>query len=155
MAIMLKISLVVAGLLLIPPVLTIALMGPLEGGQELVGKDKFSKADLESELLRHVFWIDCGKNLVLALLCFSAVLFFDTGAQKVTAVLMILMDFCAAAAQVAAPVGGVKPWPALDGLFSNPIVLPIIGGQIVLLTLGLLTSVGESKVNKSPPKKSI
>ena len=38
----------------------------------------------------------------------------------------------------------MKPWPSLDGLSINPVVLPIIGGQIVLLTVGLLTSMCDS-----------
>ena len=147
---MLRISLIVAGLLLIPPTLTVGMKGAIAGAKEFLGEDNFVKADLESPMLVHVFYIDCSKNLVFALLCLSAALFFDTAAQKTTAMLMLLLDSCAAAVQVIAPLGpGVAPWPALDGLFSNPVVLPILGGQMAMLTLGLLTSGGGGKKKRA------
>ena len=56
---------------------------------------------------------------------------------------------CALAVQVIAPIGGAKPYPALDGIFSNPIVLPIVGGQIALLAGGLLFSSPEKQKEKA------
>ena len=111
----------------------------------LIGEQNFAPADLASPLLQHIFLVDAGKNVLMALTCFCAAFFFDRTAQKLTALLVLALDVWALAVNVIAPIGaGVAPWPSLDGIFSNPIVLPIIGGQIVLMTLGLLT-------NSDPP----
>ena len=145
MGFLLNAGLLLSGLLLVPPVFLVFSLGPTAGGEELIGKDNYVQADYDSPLLQHVFWLDACRNLVNVLLCFSAVAFFDQTSKKITALLFILLDMLALGVQVVAPVGpGVKPWPSLDGLSINPVVLPIIGGQIVLLTVGLLTSMFES-----------
>lgn len=153
MAIVLNIAFIISGLLLVPPAFTVLTKGPIPGGEELIGSANFVKADYESPLLVHIFWLDAGRNAVNVLLCFSAVAFFDPLSKKITALLLLLLDVWALVVQVLAPVGpGVKPWPALDGIFSNPVVLPIIGGQISLLTLGLLTSMGSGSTAKAKKK---
>ena len=68
------------------------LKGPVEGGKELLGAENWQKADLESVLLTHVFYIDAFKNVILSLLCFAAAFVFEAGAQKLTAMLMLCMD---------------------------------------------------------------
>jgi len=143
---LLKAAFFVSGFLFLPPALILITKG-LEGAQELLGAASFTKADLESPLFMHVMYIDAGKNVIVAAICFCAATLFNLSAQQITASLMIALDMWCFVVQVIAPVGpGVKPWPALDGLFSNPVLLPIVGGQIVLLTLGLLTSLcGDEK----------
>ena len=141
MGVLLKLGFLVSGGLLIPPSVMILMNGPLEGGKTLIGEDNFNSADLGSPLLQHLFLIDAGKNIMLALICFCAAFFFDRTAQKLTALLVLALDVWALVVNVIQPVGpNVAPWPAMDGLFSNPVVLPIIGGQIAMMTLGLLTN---------------
>jgi len=154
MAVLLNIAFIISGLLLVPPALTIFTKGPIAGGEELIGAKNFAKADYESPLLVHLFWLDAGRNAVNVLLCFAAVFFFDLTSKRVAALLLLILDAWALCVQVLAPVGpDVKPWPALDGIFSNPVVLPIIGGQIGLLTVGLLTSMAMGGGSKAKPKK--
>ena len=145
---LLQIGLTIAGLLLVPPVILVLGKGPIVGGQELIGVENWEQADLESKLLNHFFYIDAFKNLVLCALCFAAAFLFEPNAQKLTATLMLCMDFFSLVVQVIAPIGGVEPFPSFDGLFSNPVVLPIIGGQIVILGAGLLFGAnGKKKTN--------
>ena len=154
--IILKIAFLVSGLLMVPPIVAIfgkgLLWSPIDGAKELIGADNFVQADLESPLLAHLFWIDWGKNVMIALLCFAALFFFDLKSKRVTALLLIAVDVWACVVQVIAPIGGARPWPALDGLFSNPVFMPILGGQLFLLTIGLLTAGGGGGKAVSKPK---
>ena len=87
MAIVLNIAFIISGLLLVPPAFTVLTKGPIPGGEELIGSANFVKADYESPLLVHIFWLDAGRNAVNVLLCFSAVAFFDPLSKKITALL--------------------------------------------------------------------
>ena len=155
-AIILNIAFLVSGLLMLPPIVAIFGKGlqasPIDGAKELIGAQNFVQADLDSPMLAHVFWIDWGKNIMISLLCFAAVFVFDLSAKRATALIMIVNDLWVCAVQVITPIGGVKPWPALDGLFSNPMLLPIIGGQLFLLTIGLLTASGGKAASKPKAK---
>ena len=146
---LLQIGLTVAGLLLAPPVIIILGKGPIVGGKELIGEENWHPADLESTLLFHVFYVDAFKNLLLCALCFAAAFLFEPNARKLTAILMLFFDFSGLVVQLIAPIGGVDPFPSLDGLTSNPLVLPIIGGQIVMLGAGLFFDGGASGKKKT------
>lgn len=146
---LLQTGLTVAGLLLAPPVILVLGKGPIVGGKELLGEENWEPADLESTLLYHCFYIDAFKNLVLCALCFAAAFLFEPNARKLTAILILSMDFFALVVQVIAPIGGVDPFPSLDGLTSNPVVLPIIGGQIAMLVAGLLFDGGANGKKKT------
>ena len=82
-------------------------------------------------------------------LCFAAAFLFEPNARKLTAILMLFYDFCGLVVQLIAPIGGVDPFPSLDGLTSNPLVLPILGGQIVMLGAGLFFDGGASGKKKT------
>ena len=144
----LQIGLAIAGLLLAPPAILILRKGPVVGGKELIGEENWNPPDLESTLLIHVFYIDAFKNLVLCALCLAAAFLFEPNARKLTAIMILSLDFFCLVVQVIAPVGGVDPFPSLDGLTSNPIILPLVGGQIFMLGAGLFFDDGATNGKK-------
>jgi len=146
---LLNIALFIAGALIMPPALTIALKGPVDGFNELLGVGVLTKADAESYFLAHCAYIDCGKNFFQGALCLAAIA-FPPAAKKAVAVLVIaVMSWCVFVQTYAPMKASIAKYPSTDGIFANPVVLPVCGGQIVLLTLGVLLSSADPKKGKA------
>ena len=92
--------------------------------------------------------IDCSKNWFLAALYLAAITFDAAAKEKVAILATLLMMLCVSANMIAPPTASIAPYPSLEGITGNPLLLPICGTQIVLLTLGVLFASPSTKKKK-------
>ncbi len=145
---LLDIALFVSAALLIPPAFIVASKGPIDGIKELFGEDFVTAYDEDSYFLKHAMMIDCSKNWFLAALYLAAITFDAAAKEKVAILATLLMMLCVSANMIAPPTASIAPYPSLEGITGNPLLLPICGTQIVLLTLGVLFASPSTKKKK-------
>ena len=145
---LLDIALFVSAVLLIPPAYIVASKGPIDGIKELFGEDFVTPYDEDSYFLKHAMMIDCSKNWFLAALYLAAITFDAAAKEKVAILATLLMMLCVSANMIAPPTASIAPYPSLEGITGNPLLLPICGTQIVLLTLGVLFASPSTKKKK-------
>ena len=145
---LLDIALFVSAALLIPPAFIVASKGPIDGIKELFGEDFVTPYDEDSYFLKHAMMIDCSKNWFLAALYLAAITMEAAAKEKVAILATLLMMLCVSANMIAPPTASIAPYPSLEGITGNPLLLPICGTQIVLLTLGVLFASPSTKKKK-------
>ena len=142
----LNIALYIATVLMCLPTGIAVLKGPVEMVNQFI-PGALSESDLASPFLKHCLYIDMGKNIFLCLLLLWTSLKANLETKKVVAVLNIVQFLFAlfVAHGFASPLHMSKPY--FERVTSDPAILVICGGQIIGLTLGLLTA-GEEKGKK-------